>query len=334
MSGAELAVTQPDIWALNNPAGTKGLVAVDKVGGAIRFYDPSSLVEIGSIAAENHHELAVDVFNGLAYSGDFGKFRGGQFVQSGQSIDVFDLATRSLLRRIDTATFKGPHAMRFDGRGGLWVIFEETGEIGRIDLGEQELAEVYNIGAGQRRPPTFEITPDAGKIYVSSKLGNIIVFDTRIRSVIAEIAVPKGTEGMSISPSGDKVVVAENSKQHLLVIDTASNRIVKEIPLVGSVLSNPLRSRMVKVRYSVDGRFLVSANYASGIVQIHDGDRLEEQVIVPVEKGPMGIAFKADRKTAVVTSQDCGSMTVIDMPSAKASDWRKAGEGIESLMFY
>lgn len=73
-----------------------------------------------------------------------------------------------------------------------------------------------------------------------------------------------------MSPGRARIYVAENSRQDLLEIDTASAEILPSMPLKGAVPSNPKTSRLIRMRFSPDGKWLVSTNYVSGVMHIHD----------------------------------------------------------------
>jgi len=328
------AIRECDLESVNNPTGRNGLIGIDKVGDAILFFDPVTLETQKVIPHKNHHEVAVSPDHKIAFASEFGKFSAGNFIESGTHISVVDLETRAIIRRIPTGIFKGPHAMRFDTHGDLWVIFEETGELGRVDTATMELAETFTIGAAGQRPPFLEITPNGQRIYVSCKMGNIIVFDVESRSVLAEIDVPNGTEGIAISPDGSRFYAAENTKQDLLEIDIATNRISRFISLKGAVLSNPKTSRLIRLRFSPDGKYLVSTNYASGVMHIHDAKNPSDHVMLAIAKGPQGIAFDADSTHAIVSNHDCGLFTRVHLDSRKAIECVPAGKGIEALTFY
>lgn len=234
-----------DLWAVNNPTGTTGLIGIDKLGDAIRFFDPVSLEEQKVIPHKNHHEVAISPDHRRAFASEFGKFAAGKFVESGAHVSVVDLERQEITHRIPTGPFKGPHAMRFDAAGDLWVIFEETGELGRIDVQALALVETFDIGAADARPPFIEVAGTGGKIYVSCKGGDLIAFDTARREVVARIGVARGTEGIAISPDGRRLFAVENTRQDLLCIDTETDTITQVIPLKGAVLSNPRTSRLV-----------------------------------------------------------------------------------------
>lgn len=169
---------------------------------------------------------------------------------------------------------------------------------------------------------------------MSCKGGDLIVFDIDEGKAVAEIAVPKGTEGIAISPCGNRLFAVENAQQKLLCIDTETNRIVETIPLKGAVLSNPKTSRLVRLRISPDGKYLVSTNYASGVMHIHDAANPADHVMIAVAKGPQGVAFTADSKQVLVSNHDCGLITRVDLATATPLDCVNAGKGIEALTFY
>lgn len=323
-----------DLNAVNNPTGRNGLIGIDKLGDAIVFFDPVTLETQKTIAHKNHHEVAVSPDHKFAFASEFGKFAAGSFIESGAHISVVDLQSQSVVHRISTGEFKGPHAMLFDGNGDLWVIFEETGELGRVATDTMELAETYDIGASNKRPPFIEITPDGTRIYVSCKLGDIIVFDVGARQVVTEIDVPKGTEGIAISPDGSKFYAAENTKQDLLEIDTASHKIIRAITLKGAVLSNPKISRLIRLRFSPDGAYLVSTNYVSGVMHIHNGLDPADHELLPIAKGPQGIAFDASGEHTIVSNHDCGLFTRVHLKTQKAIECVPAGKGIEALTYF
>ena len=230
-AGDSSAATSNKNWETNNPTGRNGLIAIDKVGDKIRFFNPVTYEEDKVLDIKNHHEVAISPDHQTAYATEFGKFAANKFVQQGNHLTLIDLDTRDVVHRIHTGGYKGPHGMRFDNAGGMWVIFEETGELGRIDLDKNTLVEVFDVGIADKRPPFIEILPDCSKIYVSSKLGNLVVFNVGSRAVASVINVPSGTEGITVSPDGGRIVVAENFEQSLLVIDTSSDQIVERIPL-------------------------------------------------------------------------------------------------------
>lgn len=323
-----------DLWKVSNPSGSRGLIAVDKVGNKILFFDSASYDLVAEIPSKNHHELTLSPNGKHAYVSDFGKFVGGKNIEPGRSITIVDLEDRSVVGAICTEPSLAPHAMRFDQSGQLWVVCEESGSLLRVDVNSRMVLQSVDLGNADCRPHFLEITPNGEKIYVSSKNGPIVVVSVLTGDISSRIDVPTGTEGITISPDGKRMVTAENTRQELLVIDCATDRVSDIVPLQGAVMSSPKRSRLIRMLFSPDGQHLVSTNYASGIIHIHDGNNLRDQTMIAVAKGPQGLCFTPDGKRAVVANHDSGSATIVDVCERKVIGWFEAGNGIENLTFY
>ena len=54
--------------SLNHPSGTQGVLLIDKLGGHVRFLDPTSLSERSNLELpKNPHDLALSADHRLAY---------------------------------------------------------------------------------------------------------------------------------------------------------------------------------------------------------------------------------------------------------------------------
>ena len=136
------------------------------------------------------------------------------------------------------------------------------------------------------------------------------------------------------TPDGKHLVVIDNDKTDLRVIDTAGDRERDRVPLLPRVLSNVKRSRLAKLMFSRDGRHLLATSYASALSWIMDATDYRRQTMLPVAKGPMGIAFAADNRTALVSSHDSGLLTRIDLAEKRVVDAFDGGAGIEVLAYF
>jgi DNA-binding beta-propeller fold protein YncE len=143
-----------------------------------------------------------------------------------------------------------------------------------------------------------------------------------------------GSEGLMPTPDGRRLVVIDNIANDLRVVDTATDLEIDRIPLTMWALSNPKRSRLAKLMFSPDGRHLVVTAYAGGLVWVIDSTDLRRQTIVPVAKGPQGMAFPPDGKSVLIASHDSGLLTRIDLASKRAIAAYDGGAGIEVLAYY
>jgi len=143
-----------------------------------------------------------------------------------------------------------------------------------------------------------------------------------------------GSEGVMPTPAGDCVVAIDNDRNDLRVVDTRTDTEVDRVPLLSSPPTNPKRSRLAKLMFSPDGRYLVATSYASALAWVIDATDLRRQTPVPVAKGPQGMAFPPDGKSVVVASHDSGLLTRIDLAEPHAAAAYDGGSGIEVLAWY
>ena len=136
------------------------------------------------------------------------------------------------------------------------------------------------------------------------------------------------------TPAGDRLIVIDNDRSDLRVIDTATDTEVARVPLLSSPPSNPKRSRLAKARFSPDGRTLVVTSYASALTWVIDAADLRRQTLVPVAKGPQGMAFPPDGRSVIVSSHDSGLLTRIDLANPRPVAANDGASGIEVLAYY
>jgi DNA-binding beta-propeller fold protein YncE len=86
--------------------------------------------------------------------------------------------------------------------------------------------------------------------------------------------------------------------------------------------------------FSPDGRYLVVTAYASALAWVIDASDLRRQTLVPVAKGPQGMAFPPDGKSVLVASHDSALLTRIDLAEPRATAAYDGGSGIEVLAWY
>ena len=110
------------VYDFNNPTGSRGVIAVDKVGGRVRFYDPRTFHEVDSIEVDKlPHEVAISPDHASAYVSIYGPGIFGNNPTPAQSIVVVDLETRKAIRTISVAPYFAPHGMMVAADGRLWV---------------------------------------------------------------------------------------------------------------------------------------------------------------------------------------------------------------------
>lgn len=323
------ATLQPDV---NNTPGRRAIVAVDKLAAKVRFYDAVTHAELKAIAtARFPHELAISPDRRFVCVSIYGLGIFGRNPEPGQTIEIFDLATMERTATLSVAPFFAPHGMMFDAAGKLWVGCDAAARLLCIDPAAGRIEGAWDTGSTGSH--FIVMTPDAAKIYVSNKGDDLGVFDVRRRAFTATLALPRGSEGVTASPDARHVVAADNASGDLHVIDTAQDRIVARVPLDGVPPSHPKRSRLMRPRFSPDGRFVIVTNYASATVHVMDTGNLRDQHVLVTAKGPMGAAFAPDNRSVLIAGHDSGIVTAIDLERRAISGWFEGGEGIETIAY-
>jgi YVTN family beta-propeller protein len=332
----ERAGATPDGFAFNNPTGRRGLIAVDKVGGKVRFYDPASFKEIGVLDADKlPHEVAIAPDHRTAYVSIYGAGIFGNNPNPAQSIMVIDLESRTITGSISVAPYFAPHGMMVAADGRLWVSCDSSAKVVVVNPQSKAIEEAFDTGSTGSH--WIMMTPDGAKVYISNKTASVGVFDVATRKLVRSIELPnakQGTEGIAVSPDGKRILVVDNFDARIHVIDTATDKIVQSVDLQGNPPTNPKRSRNMRIRYSLDGKYVVTANFASGVIYIHDAANLATQTQMVVAKGPMGFAFAPDLRTAIVANHDSGIATVFDMSERRILGYFDGGSGIETLTYF
>ncbi len=337
MSSERISMTSGELVNANTPTGTRGLFALDKVGGAALWFDSKTFEQVGRLDVAHPHQMSIAPDKKTAVISEFGLFREGRNVQPGHHLSVVSIEEKTCLARIDLGENAGPHGSRWDAKGRLWVVCEESGTLLCVDIEDGTIEHCVQVAEPAERAHLVEILPSGNKLYVACKNGPIKVIDLESGLVNGSVSVGIGAEGIACIQEGTRIVAAANAKQDLVVIDTNTNTMIDRIPLQGAVMSSPRRSRLVTLQASPDGLFLLSSNGVSGVVHVHHAADLRKQHLVIVAKGPQGMAVAGDGASFVVANHDAGVATVIGLSAkdlGKPLRWFEAGKGVEALAFF
>jgi YVTN family beta-propeller protein len=314
---------------LNNPTGTNGLLLIDKLGRHIKFLDPSTFKEVADFEVGTApHDFAITADHKTAYVPIYGDGIYGRNPNPGHTIAVIDLTGKKLADTIDVSPYIAPHGIQIDAAGKLYVTCDLSRKLLVIDPKKKMVeAAIDTEGTGH----WVAVLPDASKAYIANKNDKLFVsvIDLKARKLVGRIATPNGTQGITASPDGKHVLVADYGEPTLLVIDTAKDVIADRVPLQGAPKA------AFKPRYSPDGKTILVCGQSAGQVNILNVSDLHgKQEVLTVGKDPMGFAISADGKTALVANHGDGTVSVIDLKQAKVTNTFKAGTGIETLGYF
>ena len=326
IAAASLVIAAPDP---NSPTGTAGLIMIDKRGGYVRFFDPATLKEVSNLQLEAPpHELAISPDHKTAFIPLYGDGVYGNNPNPGHKIVAIDLTTRKVSSTIDVSPHVAPHGLQVDNNGTLYASCDTSRKLLVIDPKTGAiLAAIDTEGTGH----WSAVLPDGSKAYVANKNDRMFVsvIDLKARKMIGRVPMPKGTQGITASPDGKRVLAIDFTDPQFYVIDTATDKIIDTVVVEKNTVG-PFR-----VRYSPDAATVITVNASNALANIFDARNLHApQKTLTVGQQAFGIAYSADGKTALVSNHGDGTISVIDLTKNQVVQTFKAGTGIETLSYY
>ena len=97
------------------------------------------------------------------------------------------------------------------------------------------------------------VLPDGSKAYVASKNDKLFVsvLDLATRKLVGSVPMPRGTQGVTASPDGKRVIALDYAEPEMTVIDTATDEVVERIRLDAT-------AGAYKAYFSPDGQWLLT----------------------------------------------------------------------------
>ena len=314
---------------LNRPTGTQGIFMVDKVGAHLRFFDAAGEKEIANFATPNNpHDFVFSADHKLAYVPIYGDGVYGRNPHPGHEVLIVDLKQHKLLASIDIAPHRAPHGIQLGKSGLIYVTCDLDRKILVIDPKTRAIKDTLDTeGTGH----WIGLLPDESKIYVTNKKDKLFVtvIDLKQKKIVERIPVATGTEGIAVSPDGKTVVVMDSGEPMMTVIDPQTDKVTAHIALKNHT------KNAYKAYFSPNGKLLLTMNMADRVGLVFDAANLSgEQKAFSTGKDPMGYAFSADGKTALIANHGDGSVGVLDLKTLQVVRTFHAGTGIETLGYY
>ncbi len=306
--------------------GTRGLIAVDKMGAKVLFLDPityQTQVVLDGFE-KTVHELLVVPETSRAYVPIFGDGVHGRNPNPQHWLCVFDLDKQALLTTIDLRPCIAPHTLKLAPDGLIYITCENSAKVAVIDRATNKMVET--IDTGSTNAHRLIISPDGARLYTENEEdGEVSVIDLPKRKLLGKIKTPRPLAGIAISPDGKTVVAVDDAEPKLILIDADAGRVRDEV-----VLKDVPKAAQI-ARYAPDNSLLGVTSLNSNTVSLLD-PTFREQTAIPVGSQPMDMAFHGD--DLLVACQGDGSIHVIDIPNKKHKLSFKAGTGCESLGFF
>lgn len=216
------------------------LVVANRAGGSVSLIDLETGLEVARLPVGPiiPHEVSVSPDGRFALTSEYGPES-----NHGRHVILIDIVEARIVGRIDLGPNSRPHTAVFhpDGRRAV-ATMQDSDQIAVIDLESMEVIRTYPTGG--REGHMVRLSPDGSRAYVTSRLGegtlSVIFLDENRPPVV--IRTGPGAEGMSVSPDGSEVWVANRQEEAISVVDTDTLEVVARIdsrPFAGRVEIGP-----------------------------------------------------------------------------------------------
>ncbi|WP_305785627.1 YncE family protein [Symbioplanes lichenis] len=221
---------------------------------------------------------------------------------SGSGVAVVDVASRSVVRHLNTGVQPYDLAVAPDGR--LWVPIHGGSGVEIFAAGARRrsarvpvLRNPHSVRFSAERQRAF--TPDHESDAVS-------VIDTRTNRLITSVKVSRAPHSLAVTPDGDTVVVAAFGADAVNLVDAGT--LARRGPIrVGR--------QPQSVAVAADGLHAYTVNEGDdtvSVVRLRDG---KVTATVAVGRSPRTVAVSPDGRFAYVSNGGEGSVSVLDLTS-------------------
>jgi DNA-binding beta-propeller fold protein YncE len=109
------------------------------------------------------------------------------------------------------------------------------------------------------------VTPDGSKLYTENEEDRFAcVIDLKARKRMKKIPAPNGLAGIGLSPDGKTIKLVDAKLPQILIVDTASDEIVRTVRLEGHEKAAQI------ARYSPDGKYLIVTSHDAPLGTVFD----------------------------------------------------------------
>jgi len=313
---------------LNNRPGGPNLIVTAKTAHKVHFLDAATLALSKTIDMPGStHELALSPDGRTAYGSIYGDGIFIRRVNPDRRIAVIDLPSQSLLRVIDLGAIYAPHGVMIDTSGALWCSGELGNAVLVVDPAHDEVGQIDVGGTAH----WLVISGSLGKAFVSVKGDHVVVIDMNRRAVIDRIKVPQVTEGLAISPNGDRLYVCAQTAPEFYVVDARRHAVLQTVSIPEPKVINP---QMRRVRVSPDDQFVLVSSNQGNHAAIYAADGLKLIASFPTKRSPMGFGFAPDGKHAYLCCHDDAEVFEFELASGKVTRTFPTAAGCEFIVAY
>lgn len=147
--------------------------------------------------------------------------------RSGGSVTAIDAQTLTAKARV--AVMPGPHEFAFRGDGRkAFVASPASSRVAVIDVDSMAVERTVDLDVPAA---AIAYSDFGGRAYAALETGAILAIDGHSFETVAEIELPDGSSGFTVTPDGRWGFVLNRSRNLVTIVDTATNRAAYTIPV-------------------------------------------------------------------------------------------------------
>jgi YVTN family beta-propeller protein len=230
--------------------------------------------------------------------------------RSADGVGIIDLASRKLVRTLDTGPDPEAFDISPDGRT-LYVSNEDQAQMSVVDLASGTIKKRVEVG---EEPEGVTVRPDGRVVYVTCEGDNsVVAVDTGTLEVISRIKAGPRPRAIAFTDDGATAFVSLENGAAVAVID-ASKHTLSSIIAIPQTPGAPMVPRPMGVELSPDRRqLLVSLGRAKSVAIIDVPSRTFVRSIEDVGTRPWGIGVSPDGRTVYTANGPSGDVSVVDI---------------------
>jgi YVTN family beta-propeller protein len=307
---------------LTLPALADTLIVANKYEGTVSFIDLDSGEEVARPeTGASPHEVAL--------SPDGSRVVVVSYMEDGyigRELNVFDVATATLIETIDIDPHLAPHGIAWLGDSDAVIVTtEETRDVIRVEVTEGLVtgsAVTDQIGSH-----LLALSPGASIAYVTSRGSDTItVIETGPMTVLETIEADEGPEGVFVSPDGSELWVGNNRSETIIIYDTS------DMTRLDTIDTGFLP---IRVRFSPDGTVVAVADLRGDRIVLYDAASRRELAAVDVAEvgalAPASLLWAPDGSAVYAGAQDGARVVEIEADNWTIARVFEAGLGSDGL---
>jgi YVTN family beta-propeller protein len=303
------------LLALAASTAAETLLIGNKAEDTVSFIDLASGKERARVATGHMpHEIAISPDGKQAAVVAYG----------GTTIDIFDVASASLVKRIDLSPNASPHGIVWLNHGRLVATTEKSKSLVVVNPASGTISAIRTDQDGSHM---VAVSKKGRRAYVANvRSGTISVIDIDAGKKLADIPVGGMPEGIALTPDGKQLWVGDNTAPRVRIVDTATLKTIATLP------TDPVS---IRVAISPNGKTAVTSNMGAGTISLFDVAKRQPIRTLPVSGRSnayqVTILFSRAGKRLYAAETGVDQIAEIDMQTGKVLRRLPAGKSGDGL---